>query len=67
MSLFRHCKHKWIEIRKTACPGLLSLKNASCSAEEARKLMSGSVTYLFQCSLCSKMRQEEMIGQEKQP
>lgn len=57
-------KHKWTKIKETYCPPTTP-PMVSAIAEEWARYAFGFITILWECSVCKKLRKEEMLGKEK--
>lgn len=57
-------KHKWIKIKETYAPPH-AFSAVSAPAEFVERALKGLTTILWECSVCSQIRREEMLGVEK--
>ena len=56
-------KHNWVEIARAHAPGFVGdfrMENADLHFIERMKL--GVTTIIWECSVCKKIRKEEMLG-----
>lgn len=57
-------KHNWIKIKETYAYGQ-SINTEGISSTNCERLLFGLTTILWECSICQKIRKEEMLGKEK--
>jgi len=58
-----HVYHNWTIVKETFAPPVKEGKY--WDTRGAMELQCGLTTILFQCSICKKLRKEEMLGQGK--
>ena len=64
------CKHNWVKVKETYAPSLIEQgsqrigKTDAC--RESIMLLMGVTTILWECSICKKIRKEEMLGKTKE-
>ena len=56
-------KHNWV-ISKTTYASPVNLGLKGVSQELGQRLLFGLTTFLWECSICKKLRKEEMLGSE---
>jgi hypothetical protein len=61
-------KHEWEIVSKTKTPPKTpgDIGEIRCSNLLMEKLLSGTVTIIWKCQECGKMKREEMIGEEEE-
>ena len=56
-------RHNWVKIKETYVEPR-TFESASISAYLAERILAGLTTILWECSICHKIRKEEMLGKE---
>lgn len=55
-------KHDWVKIKETYAPP--STNWTKITGDGYNKIVQGVTTILWECSICNKIRREEMLGKE---
>ena len=66
MKLFH--EHQWEIISKIYAPPVNTILSGveTNDMETLNRMMFGLTTIIFQCSICQKIRKEEMLGKEEE-
>jgi hypothetical protein len=57
-------RHKWAEIARTYAPPAPKWKGDNIIEPTLEKLMLGVTTIVWECSVCHKIRKEELLGEQ---
>ena len=62
-------RHNWVKIKETYAEPLADLEvkrvRGRKALETVKQASFGVTTILWECSICQKLRKEEMLGKEK--